>query len=242
LIDARSFSEYEQSHIPGAVNVDLMQFHWFDTSVKGLLEFERQTRLLFSNLGISPEMTVVFYDEKSGMSAARGVWLLLYFSHKKVTMLDGGMSEWIRAGHPVEKQTNPFRPSKFIGRPRREILASYVDVKDSIKDKNSVLIDARSQAEYDGSVYRAARAGHIPKALNIEWSSNIDGSKFRAPSELASLYQKIPRRSRVITYCQGGYRAANTFVALKQLGYRNVKMYLGSWGEWANRLDLPVER
>jgi thiosulfate/3-mercaptopyruvate sulfurtransferase len=90
IIDTRSFSEYKNGHVPGAVNIDLFQLHWFDTSKRGIEDFNRQTRILLSNIGIQRESEVIFYDNVSGISAARGVWLLLYFSHKMVSMLDGG--------------------------------------------------------------------------------------------------------------------------------------------------------
>ncbi|TLX65870.1 MAG: sulfurtransferase, partial [Thaumarchaeota archaeon] len=89
VIDARTFSEYKKGHVPGAINIDLFQLHWFDTTKRGINEFNRQTRLLLSNIGIRTESNVVFYDNVSGISASRGVWLLLYFSHEKVSILDG---------------------------------------------------------------------------------------------------------------------------------------------------------
>jgi thiosulfate/3-mercaptopyruvate sulfurtransferase len=92
IVDTRSFPEYKKGHIPGAVNIDLFQLHWFDTSKRGIKDFNRQTRLLLSNIGIKSDSLVVLYDNVSGISAARGVWLLLYFSYKRVNMLDGGFS------------------------------------------------------------------------------------------------------------------------------------------------------
>jgi thiosulfate/3-mercaptopyruvate sulfurtransferase len=105
---------------------------------------------------------------------------------------------------------------------------------------NVVILDARSQEEFSGSVVRAARRGHIPSAVNIDWQKNIEDSSFKIKEKLSKIYLQIQKNSKIITYCQGGYRAANAFVVLKMLGYKNVKMYLGSWGEWGNRLDLPV--
>ena len=88
---------------------------------------------------------------------------------------------------------------------------------------------------------RGARAGHIPSAINIDWGENNKGGSFKTKEALSKLYSRVPKDSKVVTYCQGGYRAAHTFLALKILGYPNVKMYLGSWGEWGNSYDLPVE-
>src|ERR1051325_1307187 len=89
IIDTRSFSEYKKGHIPGALNIDLFQYHWFDTSKKGIKEFNRQSRMLLSHFGMQSFSHVIFYDNVSGISASRGVWLLLYFTHNKVAILDG---------------------------------------------------------------------------------------------------------------------------------------------------------
>lgn len=240
VIDTRSFSEYKDGHVPGAVNIDLFQLHWFDTSKRGIKDFNRQTRLVLSNIGIKKNTVVVFYDNISGMSAARGIWLLLYFSHEKVCMLDGGFEKWKKEGYSIEVKSNPLRNSQFKGKPNAKILADANEVRRSLKNKNVIIVDARSKEEYGGSEVRGARRGHIPTAVNIDWNRNIGNDSFKSKENLSMIYSKIPKNAQIITYCQGGYRAANAFLVLKMLGYKNVKMYLGSWGEWANRLDLPV--
>lgn len=240
IIDARSFSEYKNGHVPGAVNIDLFQLHWFDTSKRGIKDFNRQTRLVLSNIGIKKNTMVVFYDNISGMYAARGIWLLLYFSHEKVCMLDGGFEKWKKEGYSIEVKSNPLKNSRFKGRPNARILADVKDVRRSLWKKNVIIVDARSREEYEGSEVRGARRGHIPTAVNIDWTRNIGNDSFKSKHKLAKIYSKIPKTAQIITYCQGGYRAANAFLVLKMLGYKRVKMYLGSWGEWANKFDLPV--
>lgn len=240
IIDARSFAEYKKGHIPGAVNIDLFQLHWFDTSKRGIKDFNRQTRILLSNIGIQRERQVIFYDDVSGVSAARGVWLLLYFFHTMVSMLDGGFEVWKREGYPIEIKSNPLTPSRFKGKIDNNVISTAEEIKKSLKNKKVVILDARSKEEFNGSDVRGARRGHIPSAVNIDWQRNIENSSFKNKEKLSKIYSEIPKNSKIITYCQGGYRAANAFLVLKLLGYKNVKMYLGSWGEWGNRLDLPV--
>jgi len=243
LVDTRSFAEYANGHIPGAINIDLMHFHWFDTSTMGILQFEKQMGLLLNYLGINPSNKVVFYDDISGPSACRGVWLLNYFSHVDSYILDGGFENWSKLKYPLEMKTNQYSHSTSNFYTNRAVLADLEYVKNCI-DKNSqdvVIVDCRSPAEYNGSVGRAFHRGHIPKSVNIDWSNNLGEGKFLKFEALARLYSFISKETEVITYCQGGYRAANTYLVLKQLGYLNVRMYLGSWGEWGNNPTLPVE-
>jgi len=241
IIDTRSFLEYKNGHVPGAVNIDLFQLHWFDTTKRGIKDFNRQCKLMLSNLGIRHDNKVIFYDNVSGITASRGVWTLLYFSQKNVSMLDGGFEKWRRQKLPIETKSNELRNFRFRGEPDSNVIADAAEVNKSINKKNVIIVDVRSIEEYIGSDIRAARRGHIPSAVNIDWSRNITNGVFKSKDRLSKIYSKIPMNSQVITYCQGGYRAAHTFVALKMLGYQKVKMYLGSWGEWGNRLEFPVE-
>jgi len=133
---------------------------------------------------------------------------------------------------------------RFRGKIDQSIIAEAEEVNRSIYKKNTLIVDARSIEEYEGSEVRGARRGHIPSAINIDWVENVENGTFKTKDKLSSIYSKIPadRKIKIITYCQGGYRAAHSLLALKILGYENVKMYLGSWGEWGNRSDLPVEQ
>jgi thiosulfate/3-mercaptopyruvate sulfurtransferase len=239
LIDARSFQEYSRGHITNAVNLDLFSFHWIDTSQDGISSFNQQFTKIFSRVGVSEEKKVIFYDDVSGMLAARGVWLLEYLSHHNVSMLDGGFIKWKNEERTWDTIPVANMYANFSAKPNPKVLAGFEYVLDNL-DKITIL-DARSKEEFDGKLVRAARGGHIPTSTNIDYTENIskDGT-LKNNDELSKLYQ-MPKDAEIITYCQGAYRAANTFLALKKIGFINVKVYLGSWGEWGNKLELPIE-
>ena len=239
IVDARSYKEYSQGHIPGAVNLDLFAFHWIDTTEEGIISFNEQMRKILSYAGIDENRKVIFYDNTSGMLAARGVWLCLYFSHPNVSMLNGGLKTWVATDFKLETKSNVSNPTNLTTPIDASILVGAEYVEKNIG--KAIIIDARSPEEFNGKTARAARIGHIPSAINLDWAENVDESgKFKSDEKLSKMYQ-FNKESEVITYCQGAYRAANSFLSLKKLGFKNVRVYLGSWGEWGNRLDLPVE-
>ena len=239
IVDARSYKDYSKGHIPGSVSLDLFSFHWSDTSEKGVVSFGEHMRKILSYAGIDENKKIIFYDNVTGMLAARGVWLCLYFSHPDVQMLDGGYSKWNTENLPIQTESIIYKPSKLSTPIDPSILIGFGELNENLG--KITLIDARSSDEFDGTIPRAARGGHIPTAINIDWNYNIDDSgKLKSDENLEALY-KLDKDSQVVTYCQGAYRAANSFLALKSIGFKNVKVYLGSWGEWGNKLELPVE-
>jgi thiosulfate/3-mercaptopyruvate sulfurtransferase len=154
-------------------------------------------------------------------------------------MLDGGISKWTKENFPTEKESTIYKPSTLTTPLDPSIIIGFEELNQNIG--KVTIIDARSPDEYDGTIPRAARGGHIPTAKNIDWNNNTDDSgKLKSDDELESIYQ-LDKESQIITYCQGAYRAAHSYLSLKKLGFKNVKVYLGSWGEWGNKMDLPIE-
>jgi len=143
LIDTRSFKEYSLGHITNAVNLDLFSFHWIDTSQDGISSFNQQFTKIFSRVGVSEEKKVVFYDDVSGMLAARGVWLLEYLSHHNVSMLDGGFIKWKNEERTWDTIPVANMYANFSAKPNPKVLAGFEYVLDNL-DKITIL-DVRSK-------------------------------------------------------------------------------------------------
>jgi thiosulfate/3-mercaptopyruvate sulfurtransferase len=245
LIDVRPAEQFAQEHIPGAVHFDLFGLSLVDTSEAPLRAFMHMIHHVLELRGVSGDKQVVFYEENSGMRAARGLWFLEFFGHPNVRMLDGGIQAWKAAGGPITTEAVAPKAATFKSGEHREVLATADDVLRSLNKKEIAILDTRSDGEYLGTHVRAARGGAVPGAIHIEWTENLDASgKFKSNAELKNMYDKagITPDKEVISYCQGGYRAAHSYVALRLIGFPKVRNYIGSWKEWGDRTDLPIEK
>ena len=244
VIDLRPSEDFAAGHIPSAGHLDLWGVSLIDTDPAPLKAFMWMIDHLFNLRGVDGSTPVVVYDDQSGMRAARAFWFLEYFGHARVQMLDGGFDAWIRAGLPVTRDASAPPKSAWIGAPQERAIATWRDVKERLGNPDTVILDTRSDGEYRGTTARAKRGGAIPGAVHIEWSQNLgpDGA-FKPAAELRQMYERagVTPDKEVITYCQGGYRAAHSYLALRLLGYPKVRNYTGSWKEWGDREDLPVE-
>jgi thiosulfate/3-mercaptopyruvate sulfurtransferase len=205
---------------------------------------EEGARLL-GGLGLTPETHVVAYDDGDGLNAARLFFTLEVLGHRRVSLLDGGIQAWRRAGLPLTSDVPVVTPTSYRPALRPELVADEVWILERLADPRVALVDARSAAEYGGTDVRAKRGGHIPGAVNIEWSEDLrpDGT-FKSREELRAMYaaRGITPDKTVVTYCQTHHRAAHTYFVLRLLGFPSLAGYDRSWSQWGNRDDLPVAR
>jgi thiosulfate/3-mercaptopyruvate sulfurtransferase len=247
LLDLRPPEAYTEGHIPGAIHLDLWGVSLIDTDPAPLKAFMWMIEHVLATHGVDAATPVAVYDEQSGIRAARAFWFLEYFGHPNVRLLDGGFTAWTAGGFDVTRDAAPPpRREKpvWTGQRQAHTLATWRDVRCALGKQDVVILDTRSDGEYCGTTVRAKRGGAIPGAVHIEWTRNLtpDGD-FKPARELRKMYEDagVTPNREVITYCQGGYRAAHSYLALRLLGYPRVRTYVGSWKEWGDREELPVE-
>ncbi len=244
IIDLRPAEAWATAHVPGAVHLDIFGVSLIDTDPAPLRAFLWILEHLLATRGVDADRRVVVYDEKSGNRAARAFWALEYFGHEHTQLLDGGFGAWVADRHPTSTEPVAPTPTHWTGTRIEERGATWRDVRDRLDAADAVILDTRSEGEYMGTTVRAARGGCIPGAVHVEWTENLrpDGT-FKSAEQLRAMYEPlgVTPDKEVLAYCQGGYRGAHGYLALRLLGFPRVRNYVGSWKEWGDRLDLPVQ-
>lgn len=244
---------YPIGHIPGAVQVD-----WFSTLQHPLRRdflTKEQFEEVASKLGITNDTTVVFYGDKSNWFACYALWLFQYFGHQNVRIMNGGRAKWEKENRPLVKDVPSYAATVYKAKEADKSIRAFRDDIFKQIDAKKPLVDVRSPKEYTGELLHmpnypqegATRGGHIPGAVSIPWAQAVNeaDATFKSAEELRALYEgkSIKSDGEIIAYCRIGERSSLTWFVLKYLlGYPTVKNYDGSWTEWGNLVDAPIEK
>jgi thiosulfate/3-mercaptopyruvate sulfurtransferase len=244
VVSVRSTADYKKVHITGAVHVDMKELYT-NQPVESMLKPATDVAKVLGSKGISESKQIIVYDEGTGKSAGRMYWILDYMGASNVKILNGGMKGWRAARKPVTKNPTNVKAATFSPNVDKSKWAGIAEVKKAVDNGSFVLVDARSVAEFKGTDQTDIRKGHIPGAVNIEFSQVLkaDGT-LKPAAELKSLFEKagVTKDKTVIVYCKSSVRAGMIYFALRSgLGYANVKIFDGAFLEWQADASNKVE-
>jgi thiosulfate/3-mercaptopyruvate sulfurtransferase len=251
VIDTRSdVFTYLKGHLPGSVYLNPETLRATEGGIPAQLLSPRSYGELFSRLGLSFDQPVVIYSagETRNMDATFLAWLLAGFGHPAVYVLDGGYFKWELEHRPIVQHYPRISSGDFPAGPFVPERATLEDVRRAVETRDALLVDARPPDQYSGESGAQMRRGRIPGAINHYWQDDLTqvgfGHVWKSPDELRAAYavQGITADRDIIAYCNSATEASHVHFTLRSLlGYRRVRIYVGSWTEWAERAELPIE-
>jgi thiosulfate/3-mercaptopyruvate sulfurtransferase len=244
---ARDPADYQTGHIPGARFVRLGDLVVERDGIPNELPEVDHLRGVFEAAGVSNDSRVVIYGDLGGLAAGRTFFTLDYLGHERAALLDGGIETWRREQRPVSTAASEVTRGTFVPAPRPELVVTADWVNERLQDTTVVLVDARPVAEYRGEEAGGGvpRPGRIPGANNLFWRNALRDAEhpvLRVPEVLHAMFRGAGARTgnTVVTYCRTGVQASHAYFVSRYLGYE-TRLYDGSYIEWSNRADLPVE-
>ncbi len=247
IIDLCNKSIWQQVHIPGAVHIDYPMITHIEKPAMGLLPDATNFSRLLASIGVNNDSYIVAYDDEGGGKASRLLWTLDAFGFHNYSLLNGGLMAWTNEGWPLDKELSMPKSGDFkISGELTSAVSDRKSVLANLDNEQVQLLDARSQAEYTGEKKFAARAGHIPGAINLDWMNIMDPCHHGRLKPVDELKQILSERGfsnnkHITCYCHTHHRSALSFIMLKSLGYKDVSGYPGSWSDWGNTNETPIE-
>lgn len=244
IVDLSSEATYNAGHVPGAIHVPPQALVRGQPPVPGKLPDLEQLESVFGCLGHTPDVHYVVYDDEGGGWAGRFIWTLDVIGHTHYSYLNGGIHAWKAAGLPLETTANDRPRTTPTLEIHRQPIAEIDDIVPRLGNSNFAVWDARSAAEYRGEKVLAQKAGHIPGAIHCEWTELMDPQRqyrIRSDAEDYLRSKGLTEDKDMVTHCQSHHRSGFTYLVGKSLGFR-VRGYHGSWAEWGNHPETPVER
>lgn len=243
IVDLSSEQSYLYGHIPGAVHLPFQALLCGQAPVPGKIAPLEQLERIFSYLGLNDDTHFIVYDDEGGGWAGRFIWTLDAIGHSKYSYLNGGIHAWKKANLPLEQISNQRNETQVSLSIKPEVVIEIPDILDSLEKQSCHILDARSPEEYSGQRVLTQKSGHMPGAIHCEWTSLMDeenGLIIRrdAKEYLASL--GLDGSKPIITHCQSHHRSGFTYLVGLSLGL-DIRGYHGSWSEWGNSDNTPVE-
>jgi thiosulfate/3-mercaptopyruvate sulfurtransferase len=244
LIHVATAEAYAAGHIDGAVHVAPGELVSGIKPATGTLPGAPRLQQLFERIGYRPDARIVAYDDEGGGWAGRFIWTLDVVGHPNWWYLNGGIHAWAGAGLPLQRAPTAPSPTRVSIAINRGPIAETQDILDHLGDAAVTIWDCRSREEFDGRRVAAARGGHIPGAVHLDWLDLMDPARdlrLRADIEALLRAHGIRHDNEIIVHCQTHHRSGLAYLVARALGFPNVRGYHGSWSEWGNRADTPIE-